>query len=145
MLRGSHSVKILVVLVAKEYPDCIIVMVGADKEDSRVPHAGEDGIPHGESCPTVQLLVDLLPIVAEQPLWLRLRVPARSHIVGHQTREVGDSLAWVARADVVAVLDRVQVAVVLASVSLPISVRVSLVWIRHQPEVKRQFSDSIDQ
>ena len=72
MLRGSHSVKILIVLVAKEYPDCIIVMVGANKEDPRVPHAGEDGVPHGKSCATVQLLVDLLPIVAEQPLWLRL-------------------------------------------------------------------------
>ena len=72
MLRGSQSVKILIVLVAKEYPDCIIVMVGANKEDPRVTHAGEDSIPHGESCATVQLLIDLLPIVAEQPLWLRL-------------------------------------------------------------------------
>ena len=72
MLRGSHSVKILIVLVAKEYPDYIIVMVGANKEDPRVPHAGEDGVPHGKSCATVQLLVDLLPIVAEQPLGLRL-------------------------------------------------------------------------
>ena len=63
----------------------------------------------------------------------------------NQAMEVGDRLGGVARADVVAVLDRVQVAVVLASVSLPITVRVSLVWIRHQPEVKRQFRDSIDQ
>ena len=142
---AHHQVEVRTVLEGEDDPDKVVVrhLVLPDKECALKVHAGHLGGPDGDAGGAVHLLADLLALVLELPLGLRLAPRVLAHGDRLHSAEIRALDARVLRTRVELVRRRVAVKVSKADVAHAVLVSVLLTRVGQKRTIVRQVENVV--